>query len=183
LNINKIQFYPSDPGKSALHRQLDWQPVSGPSSGTVSYGHNVEFAWLMVRAETVLKQKPSWAHFDAELEHALKYGYDHTRGGLYSTGTDDQPATNTDKVWWVEAEMLAALTDGLRHQNDPDYSHALDQLLQFITTYQSNPADGIWLDTVNADGSPKISAKAHNWKANYHDVRAMVKFIEAFSPP
>ena len=182
LKINQTQFYPPNPGKSVLHRQLDWQAVTGPSSGTVSYGHNVEFAWLMVRAETMLKQKPSWAHFDAELEHALKYGYDHTRGGLYSTGVDDQPATNTDKIWWVEAEMLAALTDGLGHGNDPDYSHALDQLLQFITTYQANPADGIWLDTVNADGSPKITAKAHNWKANYHDVRALVKFIESFSP-
>jgi mannose/cellobiose epimerase-like protein (N-acyl-D-glucosamine 2-epimerase family) len=55
-------------------------------------------------------------------------------------------------------------------------------LLQFVVKYQANPSDGIWLDTVNADGSPKVTAKAHNWKANYHDVRAIVKFIEAFGP-
>jgi len=154
--------------------------MTGPRSSGVSYGHNVEFAWLMIRAEEALGQKPSWEHFDAHLEHALKYGYDHARGGLYSRGVDDQPAADTDKVWWVQAEMLAALTDALRHKQNTSYKEALDKLLQFVVTYQADPKDGIWLDTVAADGKPKVTAKAHNWKANYHDVRAIVKFVDAF---
>jgi mannobiose 2-epimerase len=182
VKINCTWFYPKDPGKSAFHRKLDWTLMTGPRSSGVSYGHNVEFAWLLIRAEEALGQKPSWDHFDAHLNHALKYGYDHTRGGLYSRGADDQPATDTDKVWWVQAEMLVALTDALRHKPNPAYSEALDKLLQFIVTYQADPTDGIWLDTVAADGKPKVTAKAHNWKANYHDVRAMVKFEEAFGP-
>ena len=64
----------------------------------------------------MLGQPPSWDHFNAHIEHALNYGYDHQRGGLYSRGLDDQPATDTDKIWWVQAEMLAALTDGLQHK-------------------------------------------------------------------
>ena len=180
LKINSTWFYPSDPSKSTFHRHSDWQPVTAPSSAGLSYGHNVEFAWLMIRAEKVLGREPSWPHFDAELEHALKYGYDHARGGLYSRGFDNQPASDTDKVWWVQAEMLAALTDGLKHKENPAYSEALDKLLRFVLAYQVNPADGIWLDTVAADGTPKITAKAHNWKGNYHDVRAMIKFVEAF---
>lgn len=180
VRINSTWFYPKDPGKSTFHRHLDWTPVSEPSSAGVSYGHNVEFAWLLVRAQKVLGQPPSWEHFDAHLKHALKYGYDHERGGLYSRGFDDQPATDTDKVWWVQAEMLAALTDALTHRPNEDYSKALDQLLQFISTYQADPKDGIWLDTVTAEGKPKVTAKAHNWKANYHDVRALIKFVEAW---
>ena len=180
LKINSTWFYPSDPSKSTFHRLPDWQPVTAPSSAGLSYGHNVEFAWLMIHAENVLGRVPSWAHFEAELGHALKYGYDHSRGGLYSRGFDNQPATDTDKVWWVQAEMLAALTDGLKHKANPAYSEALDKLLSFIVTCQANPTDGIWLDTVAADGKPKVTAKAHNWKANYHDVRGMVKFIETF---
>jgi cellobiose epimerase len=180
LRINCTYFYPKEPGQSAFHRHLDWSPVTLASSAGLSYGHNVEFAWLMVRAEKVLGRPPSWAHFDAHLEHALKYGYDHARGGLYSRGSDNQPATDTDKVWWVEAEMLAALTEGLQHQENAAYSKALEQLLQFVLKYQANPADGIWLDTVTADGKPKNAAKAHNWKANYHDVRAILKFTNAF---
>jgi mannobiose 2-epimerase len=180
VKLNCTYFYPSNPALSAFHRRLDWQPVTDPASAGLSYGHNVEFAWLLIRAEQVLGKKPLWEHFKAHLDHALKYGYDHARGGLYSRGMDDQPANNTDKIWWVEAEMLAALTDGLHHEQNPAYSAALDSLLPFIFKYQANPADGIWLDTVAADGTPKVTAKAHNWKANYHDVRAIVKFVEAF---
>ncbi len=180
VKINCTYFYPKDPGKSNFHRHLDWAPVTEPSSAGLSYGHNVEFAWLLIRAEKVLGRKPSWDHFEAHLEHALKYGYDHERGGLYSRGFDDQPATDTAKVWWVEAEMLAALTDALKHKENRTQSDALQKLIEFIHKYQANPSDGIWLDTVAADGTPKASAKAHNWKANYHDVRAIVKFVDAF---
>ncbi len=182
LKINRTWFYPPDPSQCSFHRHLDWKPVTAKSSAGLSYGHNVEFAWLMVHAERVLGREPSWDHFRAHLDHALKYGYDYQRGGLYSRGFDNQPATDTDKVWWVQAEMLAALTDALQHQAKPGDSEALNKLLGFIETYQADPKDGIWLDTVTAEGKPKVSAKAHNWKANYHDVRGMVKFIEAFGP-
>jgi mannobiose 2-epimerase len=182
LKINKTHFYPPDAGKSAFHRQMNWEAVTDPSSAGLSYGHNVEFAWLMIRAERVLGQELPWEHFNAHIEHALKYGYDHARGGLYSRGMDNQPATDTDKIWWVQSEMLAALCDGLKHKDNAEWSKALDSLLNFIVSYQADPKDGIWLDTVTAEGKPKVPTKAHNWKANYHDVRAIVKFIETFGP-
>jgi len=178
LDLNQKYFYPKNAGESCFHRQLNWQPVTDPSSAGLSYGHNVEFAWLMIRAESVLARYPSWGHFYAHLDHALKYGYDHRRGGLYSRGVNDQPANDTDKVWWVQSELLAALSDALKHRENDAYSKALDSLLAFIVKYQADPADGVWYDTVTADGRPKSRAKAHNWKANYHDVRALVKFIE-----
>ena len=183
LRLNSTYFYPSTPGRSAFHRQPDWSPVTDPRSAGLSYGHNIEFAWLMIRAQEVLKQKPSWEHFDAIMKHALEYGYDHQRGGLYNRGADDRPATDTDKVWWSQAEMMAALSDGWHHNRNPGYAQALRKLVSFIQTYQANPSDSIWLDTVTADGRPKSTAKAHNWKANYHDVRGIVKFIEVFSGP
>lgn len=180
LKINTKYFYPMDAGKSAFHRQPDWSAVTDPRSAGLSYGHNVEFAWLMVRAEKVLGEKPSWKHFYAHLDHALKYGYDHQRGGLYNRGADNQPATDTSKVWWVQSEMLAALTDALQHQPNKEYEVALEKLLHFVSTYQADPKDGIWLDTVTAEGQPKSTGKAHSWKANYHDVRGIEKFVEVF---
>jgi mannobiose 2-epimerase len=147
----------------------------------LSYGHNVEFAWLIVRAETVLGRKPSWDHFYALLNHALKCGYDNERGGLYSRGFDDQPATDTEKIWWVQAEMMAALTDALKHQSDARDEAALSKELDFIKAFQADSKTGIWLYSVAADGRPKDTTLANSWKANYHDVRAMLKFVEAFA--
>ena len=149
----------------------------------LSYGHHVEFAWLMLRAEEVLGRPPSLAHFDAIVQHALDYGFDHQRGGLHRLGFGKQAAHDTDKVWWPQAELLAALTVGLRQRRHGEQAAALEKLLRFIRTYQADPADGIWLDTVTAEGKPKCRAKAHPWKAGYHEVRALVKFARAFGAP
>jgi mannobiose 2-epimerase len=147
----------------------------------LSYGHNVEFAWLMLRAEDVLGQPRSWTHFHNHVTHALKYGTDPVRGGVYNRGQENDPATDRDKVWWVQAEMLAALAHGLAHSPEhPGYRDALGKLWLWIHSAQADPKTGIWLDTVRADGTPKSTALAHNWKANYHDVRALHLFAEAF---
>jgi mannobiose 2-epimerase len=181
VHINATYFYPDDPAKCAFHRQFDWQPVTVASSAGLSYGHNVEFAWLMIRAENVLGREPSWEHFYALLNHALRNGYDDMRGGLYYRGFDDQPATDTEKIWWVQAEMLSALTDALKHKDDPRDEAALGKELQFIKTYQVDPKTGIWLYAVAAGGNPMDTTLANSWKANYHDVRAMMKFVDAFA--
>lgn len=75
--------------------------------------------------------------------------------------------------------MLAALTDALKHESNASYATALEQLLQFIKTYQTDASSGIWLYAVSADGKPTDTTRANSWKANYHDVRAMIKFEEA----
>ena len=182
LELNATYFYPERAGRSAFHRKPDWNEVTDPKSTGLSYGHNVEFAWLMLRAEQVLRRNQSWAHFEAHLDHALKFGADDKLGGLYNRGVGDQPASQTDKVWWVQAEWLAALSDGLHHKPRPDYERAIQKTLDFVARYQADPDDGVWRDTVSASGESKSPAKAHSWKANYHDVRAIVKFIEAFAP-
>ena len=180
LRINQEHFYPKDAGRSCFHRQPDWKAVTDPRSAGLSYGHNVEFAWLMIRAEQVLGRSPSWPHFYAHLDHALRYGCDVERGGLYARGVNDQPASDTNKVWWAAAEWAAALSDALKHRPNPAYEQALLKQLEFVRKCQVDPKDGIWIDTVAADGQPRSTAKAHNWKANYHDVRGLVKFIDAF---
>lgn len=182
LRLDEKYFYPANPGQCMFYREFDWEPVTGPGKDGLSYGHNVEFAWLMIRADTVLGREPSWDRFYALLDHALKYGGDDEHGGLYSKGLDDQLANDTEKVWWIQAEWLAALTDALKHQEDPRYEAALTKLLHFIQTKQADPKTGIWLYAVTADGQPKDNALANSWKANYHDVRGMLKFVEAFAP-
>ena len=131
------------------------------------------------RAQRGLGQKPDWPHFYAHLNQALDHGYDWIHGGLYYRGLGNGKVTVSDKVWWAEAELIAALTEALKHEMTPACLAALNQQIQFLTEHQTAP-DGIWLESVTADGLPKNTRKAQNWKANYHDVRALQIFIEAF---
>ena len=61
-----------------------------------------------------------------------------------------------------------------------EYETALLKTFDFAAKHLADPKDGIWIDSTTADGQPKSTGKAHAWKANYHDVRALVKFIDAF---
>jgi mannobiose 2-epimerase len=180
IEVNQKYFYPKNPSKSAFHRHFDWRHVSAASSMGLSYGHNVEFAWLMVDAQRAIGRDPSWDHFYSIIDHALKNGYDHQRGGVYDRGYVDRPASRTDKVWWVQSEMMAALTEGLRNHVRPDYGVALEKLNHFVWAYMVFPENRIWVNTVSAEGAVTSPVLASNWKAAYHDVRAMVKFYETF---
>jgi len=180
IEVNQKYFYPKYPAKSAFHRHFDWRQVSDADSMGVSYGHNVEFAWLMVDAQRAIGREPSWDHFYAIMDHALKNGFDHQRGGLYDRGYLDNPATRTDKIWWAQAEMMAALSVGLRNHVKAEYGIALEKLNQFIWAYMVFPQNGIWVYSVSADGQVVNPTLANNWKAAYHDVRAMVNFYETF---
>ncbi|MGH9049300.1 MAG: AGE family epimerase/isomerase [Acidimicrobiia bacterium] len=179
--VNQRHFYPALPGRSCQHRLPDWSVVPGSPAATLSYGHQVQFAWMLIRADRVLGLDPSWEVFYAHLDHALRYGYDHRRGGAYRFGFDDQPATGTDKLWWVQAEMMVALTDALIHQWDHRYADALVQTLRFVERHQTDRADGVWLELVTASGRRRVPRKAGPWKVGYHEVRALVRLVEAFA--
>ena len=181
LTLNRRHFYPEDPARVALHFSPGWRQLSGPKSDGLSYGRNVEFAWLMVHAEEVLGQRPSWTQFHAYLMHALRNGTDPKLGGVYHRGMENLPASDTTKVWWEQGEMFAALSEGLRNQpSNAAYTVALGRLITFVNKYQTEPKTGIWLDTVKADGTPIATGLAHNWKAGDHDVRGLLKFVETF---
>jgi len=180
LEINKRYFYPRNPADSRLHRKPDWGEVTDAGSVGVSYGHNVEFAWLMIRTENILGSPEDWPHFYAHVNHALKFGFDHRRGGLFYRGVGERPAYDTRKVWWTQAEMMSALTDALRNQENAEQRKALNQLVRFVNELQADKRDGVWLNAVTKQGKPTNTGKAHNWKDSYHEVRALVKFVEAF---
>lgn len=149
-------FYPEDPRAASRRRSRDW---SSPDRPEPSVGHNVEFARLLLRADDVLRREPRWSRFDAYLSHALT-------------------APRPERVWWVEAELLAALTVGAARDNR--YAAPLEDLLAFLLAHQIDPVDGVWLDTVADDGRPLKPIKVGTWKDAYHDVRAGVLLAEAF---
>ena len=75
---------------------------------------------------------------------------------------DDRPAYDTTKVWWVEAEMMSALTEALRHQENSEQRRALNKLVHFINEFQADKREGVWLSAVTKEGKPMNTLKAHS---------------------
>ena len=90
------------------------------------------------------------------------------------------PPSDLEKVWWSQAELLAALSvePGASTGATADVV-ACEKLLAFLQRQMIDPQDGIWVASVSPDGQPKWDSKKNHWKANYHDVRGIVMFVEA----
>ena len=180
IDLLCTHFYPPNVSEACEYRLPDWKPVANYDLSSLSHGHMVEFAWLLLHAQRTLGVHRNWAHFESFMRHSLRYGFDHERGGFYFRGKPDEPASDTTKLWWVQAEGLSALTDAVVHSDE--YNKALSQLGDWILNYQIRSDDGVWIVSTDAAGEPQNVKKAGEWKAAYHEVRAITKFVHAFAP-
>jgi mannose/cellobiose epimerase-like protein (N-acyl-D-glucosamine 2-epimerase family) len=82
----------------------------------------------------------------------------------------------------VQAEGLSALTDAVAHFDSDEYQVRLTQLVNWILNYQIRSDDGVWIVSTDAEGRSQNVKKAGEWKAAYHEVRAITKFVNTFAP-
>ncbi|HSE18856.1 MAG TPA: AGE family epimerase/isomerase [Pyrinomonadaceae bacterium] len=176
------KFYPPSMSDSCEYLLPDWKPLANDELSGVSHGHITEFAWLLLHAQKALEMPRDWDHFESLLRHSLRYGFDHEQGGFYFRGKPHQTACDTIKYWWVQAEGLSALTDAAAHFDRDEYNEPLSRLTDWILNYQISSDDGVWIVSTDAGGRPQNIKKAGEWKAAYHEVRAITKFVQTFAP-
>lgn len=176
------KFYRSSVSESCEYRLPDWKAVCNDELSGVSHGHMIEFAWLLLHAQQALGVPREWDHFASLLRHSLRYGFDRERGGFYFRGKSQEPACDTTKFWWVQAEGLSALTNAVAYFDSDEYKGPLTQLVDWILNHQIRSDDGVWIVSTDAGARPLNVRKAGEWKAAYHEVRAITKFVHAFAP-
>lgn len=169
-----------EPGYLTQFLTADWQRIAGPDS----FGHDVEAGFLMVEAAEAMGRpddERAWTAARHLVDHALQYGWDGERGGLYDAGPMDARGVvtgklKTEKIWWVEAEQLNALL--LQHERhgkeSGKYWEAFVKQWAFIAKYQVDHARGGWYPTVHEDGKPASQVKSNTWTECYHQGRAML---------
>jgi len=101
----------------------DVEGSEGRPLDNTSYGHNVEFAWLLAHAVKLLDLDMD-AYRDAMrklYDHCIAYGIDGERGGVYCEGQHHGPAREKNKEFWQQAEALVGLLDAYRLFGDEKY--------------------------------------------------------------
>ena len=153
----------------------DWTIIDSSTNLRASYGHDVECAWLMLDAGRALGLSPrvfrSWA--ESLCAYSLEFGYDRQHGGFFYTGPLGQPATDTKKEWWVQAEALVSMLEMYRLTGKVEYYEVFRQTLEFVEKHQI-AKEGSWWATRRADGSPLANALTGPWQGAYHSGRSML---------
>lgn len=152
---------------------------SSPEDNT-SYGHNVEFAWLLMHAIEIAdipfdKYKEV---IQTQFDHALADGIDWEFGGVYVEGSHAGGATDREKEFWQQAEMLIALLQACVVYGPTKYLPVYENVHRFVFDKMITHNLGEWLPLLTRKGEPIWRHLSHNWKINYHSIRALVQSIE-----
>jgi mannobiose 2-epimerase len=187
-------------GNLRLFFTRDWTPVSIKDSSRdfilqhhnldyVSFGHDVETAYLMLEASQALGFKNDSITLMTGkklVDHALKNGWDKQVGGFYDEGfyfKGDTVITilKESKNWWAQAEGLNTLLMMSDYfPNDPhQYFEKFKTLWNYIQTYLIDHQWGDWYDE-GLDKSPerRTALKSQIWKATYHNYRSLSNCVD-----
>jgi cellobiose epimerase len=154
----------------------DWTP----RSQEVSYGHDIEFAWLATEAATLLDDPALLAEVRALAvriaDVTLAEGVAPDGGIVYEAGPNG--VVNPTRQWWVSAEAAVGFLNAYQLSGDPTYLQATLQQWDFIEKYLIDREGGEWFQAVGPDGHvlPR-TAKASAWKCPYHNGRACLEII------
>jgi mannose/cellobiose epimerase-like protein (N-acyl-D-glucosamine 2-epimerase family) len=144
-----------------------------------SYGHNVEFAWLLMHALDIAGIP--YSQYETQIlksyNHAVQNGIDWEFGGVYVEGSHEGDVYDREKEFWQQAEVLIGMLDAYRVYGDEKYLEAYYATHRFVFDKMINHEVGEWLPLLTRQGEPIWKHMSHSWKVNYHSVRAMVQGI------
>ncbi|GAB4056163.1 AGE family epimerase/isomerase [Spirosoma litoris] len=153
--------------------------VKREAEDNTSYGHNAEFAWLLIHALDVL-QIPYDTYRDQlqkSFSHAVDYGVDWEQGGVFVEGSHSGAVYDREKEFWQQAEVLIGFLDAYRILGDEKYWNAYVNVHRFVLDKMVNHSVGEWWPLMTRQGVPIWTHMSHSWKINYHTVRAVVQSI------
>ena len=91
----------------------DVEDDEGRPLDNTSFGHNVEFAWLLKHAIDILGL--DLAEYRGRMEklfdHCVQWGIDWEKGGVFCEGPNHGPARERNKEFWQQAECLIGFAD------------------------------------------------------------------------
>ena len=144
------------------------------------YGHNAEFAWLLIHALEILNINKDLYRddFHTIFEHIVNNGIDTEFGGVYVEGPHSGGVSDREKEFWQQAEVLTALLDAWLIFKDPRYWESYKNVHRFVFDKMINKGVGEWYPLLTREGEPIWTHMGHSWKINYHTVRSMILSIQ-----
>jgi mannobiose 2-epimerase len=161
-------------GHLGLFFTTDWQP----RSALVSYGHDIEAAWLLHEAALAIEDT-GWIGRTESL--CLRIA-DQTQEGIDKDGGCWYEKENghlvREKHWWPQAEaMVGFLRAWSISGEDRWWAHSVGAW-NFVKNHIRDPRGREWYWGVDAAGAPMPGRdKAGFWKCPYHNSRACMEIV------
>lgn len=146
----------------------------------ISYGHDIEAAWLLQWCAEAIEDENLTAiykkHAMVLTEGALE-GLDDD-GGLWYEMEMHNNQMIEEKHWWPQSELWIGLVNAWQLTGDKKYLDLTQKNWEFVRQYILDKTNGEWVWGVNKDYSLIEKDKAGFWKCPYHNSRACIELIK-----
>lgn len=175
LEIIEKHFINTETGHLRLFFNEEW--VEKPD--VISYGHDIEAAWLLLQCAEISENKTLIANYKKhaiQMAEVTQEGLDIDGGLWYELDPKDNKLI-AEKHWWVQAEALIGFYNAYQLTGDEKYLNLVFKNWTFIKEYILDPKNGEWFWGVDGNYSLIEKDKAGFWKCPYHNSRACLELI------
>lgn len=151
-----------------------WQPAGS----IISFGHDIEAAWLLHECAVILGDAVYTQHFSQlaiTMAHAATDGLD-TDGGLWYEYDASSDHWILEKHWWPQAEAMVGFFNAWQLSGQDRFLQQAAGVWTFIKRYIRDYGNGEWYWGVT-ENLHKMEGqdKAGFWKCPYHNSRACIE--------
>jgi len=162
----------------SFHLKLFFTENWTSRSNIISYGHDIEAAWLLQKVAETIRHR-GWTvtmrSLGVKIADAVVSGIDEEGGLMYESENGHHI---TEKHWWPQAEAMVGFFNAFQVTGDDAYLMRSLQSWDFAEKFIKDHDNGEWFWGVNEDHSiMENKDKAGLWKCPYHNVRACLQII------
>lgn len=149
-------------------------------SDIISYGHDIEAAWLLLEAAEAVHDEAlvkSIKPISVRMANVSKNGLD-ADGSLWYEYEPSKNHIIKEKHWWVQAEAMVGFFNAWQLSKDEDFLKISLQNWAFVQDKIINHHKGEWFWGITEQGEIMPNEdKVGIWKCPYHNSRACIELI------
>ncbi|PJJ07137.1 mannobiose 2-epimerase [Flavobacterium sp. 1] len=145
----------------------------------ISYGHDIEAAWLLLQCAEIVEDAALIANYKkhaVQIAEVTKEGIDND-GGLWYEYDPETNELMAEKHWWPQAELMIGYFTAWQLTGKQEYLDIIFKNWDFIQKHIIDKKNGEWFWGIFSDYSTMEKDKAGFWKCPYHNGRACIELI------
>lgn len=161
------------------HLHLFFNEIWIEKPDVISYGHDIEAAWLLLQCAKISENKTlieRYKQHAIQITNATIEGIDHDGGLWYELEIDNNHLIK-EKHWWPQAELMIGFYNSYQLTQNTDYLDIVLKNWEFTKKHLIDTKNGEWYWGVFEDYSIIKKDKAGFWKCPYHNGRACIELI------
>lgn len=162
------------------HLKLFFDDLWNEKPDVISYGHDIEAAWLLQWCAEISESEPliaRYREYAVQMAEVTKEGID-TDGGLWYEFDPEKKEMIAEKHWWPQAELWIGMINAWQLTGNTAYYKIFEKNWHFVQRYLLDTQNGEWIWGIHADTTPIAKDKAGFWKCPYHNSRACIEVLK-----